>query len=77
MVEIGACTKDRITGKVQVKRGALLFFGVENSIKDMYPHFHVDYFNRRGNNPRWIDRVSDDEPGDYEIESLQFLQYHK
>ena len=77
LVEIGACTKDRITGKVQVKRGALLFFGVENSIKDMYPHFHVDYFNRRGNNPRWIDRVSDDEPGDYEIESLQFLQYHK
>lgn len=72
LVEIGACTKDRITGKVQVKRGALLFFGVENSIKDMYPHFHVDYFNRRGNNPRWIDRVSDDEPGDYEMNLYNF-----
>ncbi|MDY5907687.1 MAG: hypothetical protein SPK11_02590, partial [Bullifex sp.] len=44
----------------------------ENSIKDMYPHFHVDYFNRRGNNPRWIDRVSDDEPGDYEMNLYNF-----
>ena len=70
--EIGACHIDRITGKQSVKRGTLLFLGRINSIKELYPHYHLDYFNRRGNNPRWSDRVSDDEPGDYELNLFNF-----
>ncbi len=36
-------------------------FNQERTIKELYPHYHLDYFNRKGHNPRWIDRVSDDE----------------
>ena len=72
LTKIGACHIDRVSGDLIVKRGALLFLGKVNSIKELFPHFHLDYFNRKGNNPRWIDRVSDDEPGDYEINIYNF-----
>lgn len=72
--EIGACFTDRNTGEWKIKRGTLLFLGKVNSIKEIFPHFHLDYFNRRGNNPRWADRVSDDEPSDYEMNLYNF--YH-
>ena len=77
--EIGACYTNKVSGKLIVKRGTLLFLGKVNSIKKLFPHFHLDYFNRKGNNPRWIDRVSDDEPGDYEINIYNFynLVYEK
>ncbi|MDE6973993.1 MAG: hypothetical protein K2P38_12980 [Lachnospiraceae bacterium] len=32
----------------------------------------MDYFNRKGHNPRWIDRISDDEPSDYEMNIFNF-----
>jgi len=72
LVEIGACSKDRATGELKIKRGTLLFLGKVNSIKELFPHYHLDYFNRRGNNPRWSDRVSDDEPSDYEMNLYNF-----
>lgn len=74
LTEIGACSLDRSTQKLSIKKGTLLFFGKANSIKEIYPHFHLDYFNRRGNNPRWIDRVSDDEPNDYEMNIYNFYR---
>ena len=42
------------------------------AIKEVYPHYHLDYFNRKGHNPRWIDRISDDEPSDYEMNIFNF-----
>lgn len=72
LTEIGACFVDRISGQVKLRRGALLFLGQERTIKEVYPHYHLDYFNRKGHNPRWIDRVSDDEPGDYEMNIFNF-----
>lgn len=74
LTEIGACFLDRNTQKITLKKGTLLFLGKLNSIKELYPHFHLDYFNRRGNNPRWIDRVSDDEPSDYEMNLYNFYR---
>lgn len=71
--EIGACYIDRNTRVFKVKRGTLLFLGKCNSIKAVFPHFHLDFFNRRGNNPRWSDRVSDDEPSDYEMNLYNFF----
>ena len=69
LTEIGLCRRERGietgTGKFEVLRGALLCLGKINAIKEQYPHFHVDFFNYRGNNARWTDRVSDDEPSDY------------
>lgn len=72
LTEMGACFVDRVSGEVKLRRGALLFLGQERTIKEAYPHYHLDYFNRKGHNPRWIDRVSDDEPGDYEMNIFNF-----
>ena len=72
LTEIGACYVDRVSGEVKLRRGALLFLGRERTIKEVYPHYHLDYFNRRGHNLRWIDRISDDEPSDYEMNIFNF-----
>lgn len=72
LTEIGACYKDRHTGELKIRRGILLFLGKCNSIKELFPHYHLDFFNRRGENPRWADRVSDDEPSDYEMNIYNF-----
>lgn len=72
LMEIEPCYKNRNTGEVKIRRGTLLFLGKCNSIKELFPHYHLDYFNHRGNNPRWFDRVSDDEPGDYEMNLYNF-----
>lgn len=74
LVEIGACTKVRTTNEIKIKRGTLLFLGKVNAIKELFPHYHVDFFNRRGNNPRWSDRVSDDEPSDNEMNLYNFYR---
>lgn len=72
ITEIGAGVVDRVSGEFKIKRGTLLFLGKVNAIKEIYPHYHVDYFNRRGNNPRWSDRVTDDEPGEYQMNLYNF-----
>lgn len=72
LTEIGACFVDRNTNELKIKKGTVLFLGKCNSIKELYPRYHVDFFNRRGNNPRWIDRVTDDEPSDYEMNLYNF-----
>lgn len=74
LTEICACFVDCVSGEVKLRRGALLFLGQERTIKEVYPHYHLDYFNRKGHNPRWIDRVSDDEPSDYEMNIFNFTQ---
>lgn len=73
LIEIGACRLHRENHKYQILRGTLLFLGKLNVIKEFYPHFHLDFFNRRGSNPRWEDRVSDDEPNDYEMNIFNFF----
>ena len=72
LTEIGACSHDRVSGELKIKKGTLLFLGKSNSIKELYPHYHVDYFDRRGNSPRWIDRVTDDELGNDEMNLFRF-----
>ena len=73
LTEIGAAYRDRDTGAWLLKKGTLLFLGKVNAIKELFPHYHVDYFNRRGNNARWIDRVTDDEPSGYEMNIYNFF----
>lgn len=53
---------DRNDNKLKITKAGLLFFGKYNSIKDAFPHFHLDYLNTLGNNERWTDRVASDEP---------------
>lgn len=74
LVEIGACALDRRDNRIKIKKGALLFLGKYNAIKELYPQFHLDYYNRRGQNARWSDRVSDDDPSDVEMNIFQFYR---
>ena len=73
LTEIGAAFRERDTGKWLIKKGTLLFLGKVNAIKELFPQYHVDFFNRRGHNARWIDRVTDDEPSDYEMNLYNFF----
>lgn len=73
LTEIGAAFRDRDTGAWLLKKGTLLFLGKVNAIKELFPQYHVDYFNRRGHNARWIDRVTDDEPSGYEMNLYNFF----
>lgn len=74
LTEIGVCSVDRISKELKIKRGAVLFLGKVNSIRELFPHYHLDYFNHRGNNPRWSDRVTDDEPGLSEMNLFNFYR---
>ena len=49
-----------------------IFFGKINSIISRFPHFHLDYFDKRGDNPRWIDRVASD---DLSFQNLNLMNY--
>ena len=44
LTEIGLCREERNTGRFEVLRGALLCLGKTNAIKELYPHYHVDFF---------------------------------
>mgnify|MGYP003042413317 CR=1 FL=1 len=70
--EIGAVSSDRETKELKIKQGTLLFFGKYNSIRELFPNFHLDFFNRKGNNPRWEDRVATDEPSNEEMNIYNF-----
>lgn len=72
LIEIGAMRKNRETEDINLTKGGLLFLGNYNSIKEIYPSFHMDYFNRRGNNQRWIDRVATDEPNSLQMNIFNF-----
>lgn len=87
LLELGLIRKDRNDGKIKITRGCLLFLGKINSIKEIYTSFHLDYFNRIGNNERWSDRIASDEPYEKELniynyyrtvsEKLTVLQKHE
>lgn len=77
LIEIGAMRKNRATDKVNPTKGILLFLGKYNSIREIYPSFHMDYFNRKGNNERWTDRVATDEPTKYQMNIYNFYNIVK
>lgn len=72
LIYIGASHLDYSDNKYYLTEGGLLFFGKINSIMSRFPHFHLDYFDRRGNNPRWIDRVASDDLG---FQNLNLMNY--
>lgn len=70
----GAVGKDRIENEFKLKKGALLFFGKEQAILDVFPNFHLDYRNRThySEDERWIDRVASGEVGNEEVNLFNF-----
>lgn len=72
LIYIGASHLDYDDNKYYLTDGGLLFFGKINSIISRFPHFHLDYFDKRGDNPRWIDRVASD---DLSFQNLNLMNY--
>ncbi|QHW38228.1 ATP-dependent DNA helicase RecG [Staphylococcus ursi] len=70
----GAIGMDKNTGEYKLKKGALLFFGKEESILALYPNYHLDYRNRIQEtlDTRWIDRVSSGELNNIELNLFNF-----
>lgn len=71
--ELGFYRLDRKTQLYYPTQGCLLFFGKYNSIKDVFPSFHLDFFDYRGSTSRWIDRVASDEPNNIEMNIFNFF----
>lgn len=59
--------------KLKLTLGSLLFFGKYNAIISRIPHYHVDFFDKRGNNERWSDRISS---GDFDFPDLNLFNYY-
>lgn len=72
LIQIGAMYLNRKTNKYCLTEGGLLFFGKINSILSRFPHFHLDYFDRRGTDNRWIDRVASD---DITFQNLNLMNF--
>lgn len=73
LIEHGIMRKNRVTNNVNPTRGGLLFLGKYNSIREIYPSFHLDYFNRKGDNERWVDRIATDEPNKLQMNIYNFF----
>ena len=70
---IGVLVEDRNDNRViKMRLGGLLFFGKYEAIKSRLPHYHVDYFDRRGETERWRDRV---DGGNFEFPDLNLYNY--
>lgn len=74
LIRIGALRKDRKNNEYKLTADLLLFLGKYNSITDRFSGFHLDYFNRKGDNERWIDRVASDEINSVEMNIYNFYR---
>lgn len=45
----------------------------EEFLIEIYPSFHMDYFNRKGDNERWTDRIATDEPNKFQMNIYNFF----
>ncbi|WP_289506180.1 RNA-binding domain-containing protein [Faecalibaculum rodentium] len=75
LIRTGAATRNRKTGEFMLKAGTLLFLGKTNVIRELFPHFHLDYFEfKNGSGHRWDHRISDDDYLTGEINILTFFE---
>ncbi|MBF0118142.1 MAG: putative DNA binding domain-containing protein [Desulfobacterales bacterium] len=62
LLRIGVMGKDRVSGKSGLRVAGLLMFGRYDTIKEVFPHYMVDYQERPEpkKEVRWIDRITPD-----------------
>lgn len=71
---IGVFQHDYSAGRtLKLTLGGLLFFGKYNAIISRIPYYHVDFFDKRGINERWSDRVSS---GDFSFPDMNLFNYY-
>lgn len=73
LIELGFYGLDRKSQIYYPREGCLLFFGKYNSIKDIFPSYHLDFFDYRNSNSRWSDRVASDMPNEREMNIFNFF----
>lgn len=71
---IGVFRKNRNTNTMNLTIAGLLFFGKYNAILDRFPHYHVDFFDKRGNSQRWSYRM---EAGNLDFPDLNLFNYYR
>ena len=71
---IGVYRKNRDTNTMNLTIAGLLFFGKYNAILDRFPHYHVDFFDKRGNSQRWSFRI---ESGNLDFPDLNLFNYYR
>ena len=73
LIELGFYGQDRRAQNFYPKQGCLLLFGKYNSIKDVFPSYHLDYLDYRNSTSRWSDRVASDMPYEQEMNLFNFF----
>lgn len=73
LIQMGALKLDYNDNKYYITEGGLLFFGKIDAIINRFPHFHLDYFDRRGNNARWSDRVASDDMSFFNLNLMNYF----
>ena len=75
LIRIGAAKRNRKDNSFILKAGAVLFIGKTNIIREIFPHFHLDYFEfNTDSHHRWDYRISDDDYLNSEINLLTFYE---
>lgn len=65
---------DSVPGDICVYSGTLLLFGRYNIIKRYFDSYQIDYFDYRGSDERWSDRVSTDDLLPQEMNLFNFYE---
>ena len=74
LTKLGAWKVDRASGKEGLTLAGLLFFGTYDALRDLYPDFHIDYYEYDGTenfHRRWAHRITAD--GTWEPNLFQFV----
>lgn len=75
LIRTGAAMRDRSTGEFRLYSAAVLFIGKTNIITELFPHFHLDYYEYKNNSQnRWDYRISDNDYLNKEINLLSFFE---
>ncbi len=75
LIRIGAARKDRKTGEFILYTGTILLAGKTNIIQELFPHFHLDYYELDLRpSQRWKYRISDDDYLNGEINLITFYE---
>ncbi|MBF0579929.1 putative DNA binding domain-containing protein [Erysipelotrichaceae bacterium RD49] len=73
LIRLGGAVRNRESGEFELFTGTILLLGKTNVISELFPHFHLDYFEfDPSSENRWTFRISDN---DYLIEEINLFSF--